>query len=739
MKGKRYAAALLCMVAVAGISAGCGKGDDGRMHPGNGEGTEEARGRYVEREEALPEQPEGWTVRQLFTAGDTVHLLASGQEEGKTVFREWELQEEGFADVTGDWMGNLALPVSGEWMEARLLCTESGACFYAGYTAEGEEDYRAHLWREENGEALEITPGKWMTLNEDWGGYESPVGIAALDDGTLAAVSPLSLDFLDSRDGSVLKTEDVTRQYDEVLSDGENLWLSSRYGDDASGITLERRGEGKETSVIRLPWGSGGVWVWPGRDGTLVAAGGEGIFRGSVDLSAEDGAVWEKLMEVSETDFSLSDRWCTGLASAGDGRIYALFRKSDGGSVLRYYEYDPDAVIEVTKNLKLYTVRESNLLTQAAALYHREHPDVMISIEYAYPKYYYDETDYNEVYQKLNTMLMGDEAPDILVMDHLDMDSYVEKGLLEDIDGLVREAEEKGEVLANITSGYAGEDGCRYVVPLEFAFNMAVGRDITAADMASMETLADFLEGKDSSYMGPLTVTELVDRFYPYFCGSIVSGKQLDREVLGKYLEYLKVIGDNCGILESRDKDEKAYNVWRLASEARLAFEEAEGFNNVMMPLAIMDYIKGDFAAFENCFVPMVQTGICVKSSYKDTARDFLRFALSEDVQLTDSYGGFPVNTAALEKAAHSDRSEAEAETEILAEGGYVEFRILDFSPEMADRLVAVCRGLDRPVKEDEKIREVLAEVLGGYLSGEQSLEDTVQMAEDGLKMYLAE
>ena len=43
----------------------------------------------------------------------------------------------------------------------------------------------------------------------------------------------------------------------------------------------------------------------------------------------------------------------------------ALFRKSDGGSVLRYYEYDPDAVIEVTKNLKLYTVRESNLLTQA--------------------------------------------------------------------------------------------------------------------------------------------------------------------------------------------------------------------------------------------------------------------------------------------------------------------------------------------------------------------------------------
>ena len=158
-----------------------------------------------------------------------------------------------------------------------------------------------------------------------------------------------------------------------------------------------------------------------------------------------------------------------------------------------------------------------------------------------------------------------------------------------------------------------------------------------------------------------------------------------------------------------------------------------------MAPLAIMDYIQGDFSAFENCFVPMVQTGICAKSSHKDTARDFLQFALSETAQMTDSYGGFPVNAAALEKAAHSDRTDAEAETDILAEGGYVEFKIRDFSPEMADRLVAVCKGLNRPVKEDEKIREVLIEILGGYLNGTQSLEDMVQMAEDGLKMYLAE
>ena len=277
------------------------------------------------------------------------------------------------------------------------------------------------------------------------------------------------------------------------------------------------------------------------------------------------------------------------------------------------------------------------------------------------------------------------------------------------------------------------------MIPLEFSFNMAVGRDITAEDMASVEALAAFLAAQDCSYMGPLTVSELADRFYPYFCNEIVDGKRLDPEALGRYLEALKVIGDNSGILEAHDKDSRACNVWELASEAKLAFENVEGFNNAMFPLAVRDYIQGEFAAFENCFIPMLQMGICVKSGYKDRAGDFLKYILSETVQQTDAYGGFPVNAAALEENARKDRSEAEAETEIMADGAAVEFRIGSYSQETADKLTDMCRELERPAGEDEKIREVLTEALEGYLKGTQSLEETVRMTEDGLKMYLAE
>lgn len=762
MRWKKCAAALLGVACLAGSFAGCGKGD------GADNGMEPVKGRYVEAEIPLPDGLEGLKVSQIFMDGGKVHLLASGNDNGKNVFQEWELGEDGFAEVTPGWMAAMALPVSGEWTEQKLLLSGEGKrSLYTGYVAEGEEDFKAHLWTEEGGAAKEITPEKWTRQNEEWGGYEMLMGIAALDDGTVAAVSYTSADILDGKTGAVLESGGVSAQYENVVSDGENIWLCWAHSEGV-GLTLEKRRGGKadEAEAVSFSWGGGQMQLCPMKDGTLLLAGEEGLFRGtpvsggktdvpggseeqagaqggvSEDrflLGTEDGIVWEKLLAGAESDFGLSDRWCTGLAATAEGAVYALFEKSGGGSLLKRYEYDPEAIIEVKENLKLYAVHESGLLSQAAALYHRKYPEVMIEIEYVYPRYYDGETDYNDVYQKLNTMLMGEQAPDILVLDSLDVDSYAEKGLLADINDVVGAMEESGELLSNITSSYLREDGHRYVVPLEFAFNMAMGRDISARDMASVEGLAAFLAKEEYSYMGSLTAGELTDRFYPYFCEEIVDGKKLDTEALGGYLEALKAIGDNCGILEDRDKDSKAYNMWMLASEAKLAFERTEGFNDAMFPLAIVDYIQGDFTAFENCYIPMVQMGICSKSSYTDRAKDFLRFILSEEIQEQDSYGGFPVNVAALKKNAARDRSEAEAETEISADGGYVEFKVRQYSPETAQRLVELCKSLEKPAVEDEKIREVLAEALEGYLRGEQDTAGTVQKIEDGLKMYLAE
>ena len=97
------------------------------------------------------------------------------------------------------------------------------------------------------------------------------------------------------------------------------------------------------------------------------------------------------------------------------------------------------------------------------------------------------------------------------------------------------------------------------------------------------------------------------------------------------------------------------------------------------------------------------------------------------------------MNLSSLEKQSHEDRTQSQAYTSIEAEGSEVEFAIECYSDETADKLVAICKGLDKPAVEDAKIREVLIEALGAYLNGSQTTEATVQKIEDGLKMYLAE
>ncbi len=739
-KWKRRLALFTGTLVLAGSIAGCGKqGTSGNA--GDGVTGSPDRGAWVEKEVPLKGIPEGVTLKQLYTADDKVHLLTAAEGDGGFSLQEWELREDTFTEVTADWLADFVIP--GEsWADISLMRDGNGVQYLFYDLVDSEVgSYRGHLWRGSGAEAREITPEKWTVVNEEYGVYENINGIAALNNGSLVASSWISADRINGEDGSVLDSVPVTSYYDgKMVTDGENVYLCSA-GMNGNMEGVEKWAGGKMNDATMIPFGKSSTFsplfcALP--DGTLISADDDGIFR--CEAGTED---WKKLLSGMDTSFSLSSTWCTNLTALQDGRIYALFREEGGISKLLMYEYDPEAVPVVSTVLKLYTVEENTLIQNAAAMYHKENPEILIEVEYAYSredKYSGDTLDYNTVQQQINTMLMGSEAPDILVLDHLNKDSYLEKGLLADLQEIIAPMEQNGELLSNIMGAYHTEDGKQYIVPMQFGFTLAMGRDISVQDMASMEALGTFLSGKSENYMGERTISELVDLFYPYFCGSMVANKELDREALSGYLESLKQIAGNSGLIEQRDKNERDYNLWDLAYKAKFEMEMNAGFYDSMFPLAIADYIKSDFTAFENTFVPYVEMAVSSKSENQEIAKDFLAFCLSEKVQGKDLYTGFPVNAACLENQAEIDRSDYAAESAIeIGEGAQEIFQIGAYPAETAQKLVALCKSLDRPIKEDMKIREVLIEVLPPYLQGQQSLEETLDMIEGGLKMYLAE
>lgn len=729
-------AAILSMALTVSVLASCGRQEE----EGGAPASAQPKGRYVETELTLPEELKESEIRQIMRVDDSLHLLLQSNEDGSAGLQEWMLNEDGsFAEVTQEWLEKLPIPYE-QYGNLKLLQDEDGTQYvYACYAEEGEDLYQGHLWRSEGNGAVNITPEKWTVMEEQYGFYDYPGDITVTDVGTLVSHSFMAVDVISAEDGSLISTNAPEGYYgDWIAYEGGKLYQYTM-GNTGEVEALEVRSYEQGTVEETISFSQeqySMVYFDVAEDGALTAAYTDGFFK--YEPEEED---WKKIINGADTSFAFTNMWCKGIVTLPGGSYYALFG-SDDGTKLMQYKYDPDAVVEVTETLTLYTVTESFLLQQAAALYHKEHPEVMIEIDagFSLMESYTMEPDYNQIYQELNTALMGDNGPDILVLDGLPMESYASKGLLVDIEDIVAPLEEDGSLLENVTGSYRTEDGSRYVVPLQFGMMLAIGRDLTGEEIYSMEILADTLEKGEESYMGPQTVTELVDKFYPLFTEEIVQDKQLQRKALAVRLEQLKKIADNCGMLEKREEDTWCYNIWDIAARCKLAFYKTNGFNQAMTPISATNLVKGAYTCLEETFYPKLEMGINSKSEHQETAKDFLAFALSEAVQSTDYYEGFPVNTVSLETLAEKDRTNAEAYTSIeIAEGVYEEFEIKSFAEEDADRLVNMCKEVSVRAKEDAQIRQVFIETLPEYLNGSKSLKETLDAIDGSLKMYLSE
>lgn len=737
-----------CMAIVMGLLTGCGKKNDLQIAASP---DEVQKGRYVETELSLPEEWKDKNISQIFRSGDELHFLVAGGSEGQTTLEEWKLGEgDTLTEVTKDWLK--ALP-EGKDLENSdsftLLQDAEGNQYLYGNCYRDEESSSAHLWKEVDGNALDITPQKWLEPMDMDGYrfYDTPQYVTLTEDGLLVGLSYFSLDVVLAQDGSLVSSQES----DSLIDSGtlaDNKWVSA-VGDtlylaqaDEQGsvngllqMQLDGNNGAKAKGVIPFSQDSySSAYFSVLEDGTVYAADADGFFH----CDAGD-TNWQKLLEGIDTSFSMSDQWCRDIVALSDGSVYAWFG-SESGDKIMIYRYDPDAVTEVTEELTLYTVEESFFLQQAAVQYHKQHPEILIHVDAAISMTdkYSGNADYQQIYQDLNTSLTSGNGPDLMVMDHLKLDTYASKGLLLDLQEILQPMEEDGTLLSNITTAYEEADGRRYAVPLQFGLLLAVGRDVHPEEMSSMDAIAKAVSGKTESYMGDRTCGELVEEFYPLIVDDILQNRQVNRDTLHPWLEDLKKIADNCGILPSR-KEGRAANIWDLGSDVRLVLQETDGFNEAMMPYAVADLLNANVVSMENAFYPKMVLGINSRSEHVETAKDFLRFALSEELQSVDTYEGFPVNAKALETQAAADRSMAEAYTTYDIDGSTAEFAIKAYSEETANHLMELCRAATLCLKEDTQIETSLTESLQAYLNGQASVEEAMDAVEGSLKMYLAE
>ncbi len=773
---------LLLTAAMVFAMAGCGGGDidapagsgntegsagAGDESEGGGSGSGEgpvAMGRYVEEQTDLSEQgsqPMDLCMKEdgsLVVMDSSVGMLVS-EDQGVT----WTAETpDWFADMEAEdtYISHLYMAPDGT---VAVLWGESN-----------EDDYNQYL-------ELILADGTQVSVEAELTEEEAYFKqVAFRDDGAIFASSNRGI-YEVNRDGSCecLLTLNYNPQWfwvkDNLLiidNDWEGEEMPAVYDLDA--------GEFVEDEVLvefvsgnykgRHYNGSdyGDIYLLPGEDGTVYVTGKKGIHRHVIG-----GNMMEQIVDGNLSLLCNPDYYIVDMMQLGKDAFLVLFA---GGKLIRF-TYDPD-VPSVPENIvTIYSLWEDKNIRQAISRYQTNHPDVFVSYEIGMDGS--DSVTRDDAIKKLNTEIMAGEGPDLLVMDELPLNSYVDKGMLADLTGHLAEYSAKEPLFDNVVEALK-RDGKAYVVPA----TIGVPQIAAAADgMDHMTDLSDLgavvwdlrKENPGKDIIGISGEKGILKRF----AGTsepkwVLADGTVDREIIGEYLEQCKRIFDaqmdglDESIIEyynSRNENMADYygrSVDETDWEAYLDTMSYVGKEQKM----ITGWTKSQYTYLqmvsldknEGCeeakvvpmqgqctgvFKPETMLAVSAVSDQADLALGFLDAFLSAEVQ--GEYDGLPLNQDGfdIQFTPRQDILQEDGQYTSMyttdADGNAISYICYWPSDEQVAAFKQELASVDTAYIPDLMLEEAVFKQGAGYMRGEQPLGQALDEIEKAVAIYMAE
>lgn len=382
--------------------------------------------------------------------------------------------------------------------------------------------------------------------------------------------------------------------------------------------------------------------------------------------------------------------------------------------------------------------------------------------------------------KRLNTQILAGEGPDVLILDNMPIDSYIEKGLLADLSPLLNEMSGENGIFENVKNAFM-TDGHIYTVPCELQLPFILGRGKDTAQMKDLEGIADTVENMRRSNPGK-NLLEIASAKGIMRMFSLISAPawrtesgEIDSEAISDFLIQTKRIYD----AQMDGLPERAIEDWQELSDYYVEdfgkpIEDTVYIRTYAGELQFMGDVRkcamGSLSSwygysraisawttdgFEDCeIIPMngqcenvfwarTMLGINAVSENAGMAEDFLRTALDKENQM-GLPGGMPVTREGL--LADLEGSKSRSQSGIFgsvaasnAEGTCVSLTIRFPEDDEVEFLVNWIESADTVYIEDAAFEEAVYEEGVAYINEEKSLESAVDGIEKKLAIYLAE
>ncbi len=746
---------LLTVMAVGCVGA--------KAYPVMAQEKEGTAGRYMEKEISLPETGcvsaeeicflEDGTFRAVYRDQDALLKIADSRDGGNTWTDPRDLHKELFP---GEKMKE---PVSA------ALCSDGGI-FSLWY---GED---AAYYQSADGEKREIP------LAEYAGNGMEIYDAAFTASGSVILMGQDAIYEISVKDGSLLRTYEKGNTILDFGIVGNRLVVfvndTIHYYDTETRepltdepVLTEELCLKKDQSETETASSHSVVMTGSDEDGILY------VNRGGMYLYYPGGTMVEQLFEGQETSVGLPETGLMDVETDEEGRVYLA--ASDVSSEkpkgkIYCYQFDGEASVAETE-LEIYTLLTDPYIEQAAVMFQKEHPEIRIEIQEGMTGK--DGVTATDAIKNLNTEIMAGEGPDVMLLDGLLEEDYIEKGMLEDISGIV----ESAGILENIRDVYTEEDGAVYRMPLRFGIPMIAGKaeDVDMVDdLASLKDMvkkhkADFFPGFFSAYKARVPQILLTSLFEISSPSWMKKDGRVDEEKVREFLELTYEIyhadkeyeGYAEDTSDSEEKETRWYEKNRRQEASPvmdLLLMGAEkqlfsyGYLFSLDHVFLMNTMETENPEFthrlfngqeKNCFAPELILGISAAAREKEAAQMFVEFLFSEEQQKNGKEAGFPVRKSVYESDEY---------WELGREGSFEGASSATYNGEMTE-LIDVLHSSDSQLKEIRELGKTLTTPVGRnrvlldavkkagvpYLKNETDLDQAVRETISQVNLYLSE
>lgn len=759
MQKRIWAAALAGILALSSIFSGCG-GNEEKIT----EEADSAMGRYLEEEFVLPKE-DIYIASDITMLEDGTLRMATMDEDGKV--KIWDYQDNQWEDNTqvlgeypqvegdGTWVDRVALAPTGEIAISRYESEGQGTNgFYVidqegklrdlGAVIKSSEDFPILLDMQFTDDGNIVMQGYYDFLSL----YDSETGELLQDlseDGVvtfsmvrdkMALIAQHKFQFVDWKTGTSLDTDQVLE--DQIESDKRNLEFYT-----SSSVPVSFA-PGKEEDNMFYCWK-------------------EGIFSYSFGGNVVEKVVDGKLCSLSSSDFGMR-RLVVGqdndfFVLGGDGLDFKLL----------HYTYSSDTPTTPGVTLSLYSLIEDDNITKWIPQFQKKYPDIYVDYQVGMSQE--DGVSVSDALKNLNTEVMAGKGPDVFLLDNLPIDSYVEKGMLEDISHILDEVDSTDGLLENVKNCFE-KDGKIYYMPARIGIPVMAGKKENLEGIIDLSSMAEKAakmkeEAPDAYVFNPYRWIVYLVELWTDTCSPAWTTEDgaINEEALKEFYTRIKEMydldenpyADQYSEEDMIDTDIMNHYYTGIGSDAmmlsgdigKIAYGSVSGvseYSELCSVLQEKDMVMKPWnGQVENCFVPNLMLGISSKCKEKEAAETFLSYCYSKDVQKLDSYAGFAVNRAVLDDMDYwkeGAQEESSSGSSIMTpDGEVIQLMVTNIAleEEHIQPLREIIDQVKNPVPYNYLVTNAVEKEALSIASGQESIDEAVANVSQKLNLYLTE